>query len=57
MGMSLVRLIQMHWTCRIEYIPREANAIVNCLAKIGHHRNGHLKVFEDPPLEVASFMM
>lgn len=28
-----------------------------CLAKIGHHRNGHLEFFEDPPLKIVTLMM
>ena len=51
------RLVRMPWTCRIEYVSREANGVADCLAKMGHHRNGHLEFFYDPPLEVVSFLM
>ena len=39
------RLVRKPWTCRVYYIPREANGTADALAKIGHHLNDNSEFF------------
>lgn len=47
--MECKRLIHMPWTCKIKFIPRQANEVADCLAKVGHLLGISDVMFDDPP--------
>ena len=45
--------IWMSWSCQLRFVPRQANNVVDCLAKLGQNFGVQSVIFVDPPPEVA----
>ena len=48
------KLLHMPWTCHFKFVPRQANNVADCLAKLGQNFDDHSVIFVDPPMEVSS---
>lgn len=51
------KLLHMPWTCQVKFVPRQANQVADCLAKLGQNFGDQCVIFVDEASRGCFFVL